>query len=290
MKKYMIPTKKLNNGFEMPVLGLGTWLVGGDKLRNPNNDDLANVKGIKKAIEMGISHIDTAENYAEGHAEKLVGQAIKGFDRKKLFITSKVDKRNLAYNDLLIACKKSLERLKTSYLDLYLIHSPNDEIPIDETFRAIDELVNKGLVKNIGVSNFKTKRLASIQNKTKNKIVTNQVYYNLIIREPEIDGLVEYCQDQDIFLTTYRPLELGNLFIAPIIKELSDKYGKTPFQIAINWLVSQDKILTITKMLRIEHIKENLGALNWQMENRDIEKLRIKFPGQKEKSDILPLK
>ena len=106
MKKYMIPTKKLNNGFEMPVLGLGTWLVGGDKLRNPNNDDLANVKGIKKAIEMGISHIDTAENYAEGHAEKLVGQAIKGFDRKKLFITSKVDKRNLAYNGLYLPVSK----------------------------------------------------------------------------------------------------------------------------------------------------------------------------------------
>ena len=275
----------------MPVFGLGTWMMGGDKFRNPQNDDKENIKNIKFAIENGITHIDTAENYAEGYAEKIVGKAAKGFDRKKLFITSKVDKRNLRFNDLLKSAKGSLERLKTDYLDLYLIHAPNLEIPLPESMKAMDKLKKEGFIKNIGVSNFKKERLQEAQSYTKNKIIVNQVYYNLIIREPEKTDLLTYCQENDVILTAYRPLDRGMLITSSIkvLEKMAKKYGKTPAQIALNWLISQKNVITISKMNSEKHILDNLGTVGWEMEKSDIELLRREFPGQKDRSEILPL-
>lgn len=290
-KNMTLPYKKLTNGFSIPVIGLGTWLLGGTKIRNPNNDDAADIQGVKNAIDAGITLIDTAENYAEGQAERIVGAAIKDYDRKELFLTSKVDKSHLHYDDLMNACEKSLERLGTDYLDLYLIHAPNDEVPLEETMRAMDTLVEKGLVKNLGVSNFKTKRFIEAQKLTKNKIVTNQVYYNLINREPETDGLLEYCQKNDVILTAYRPIDKGSLLhdVPPIVEEIANKYSKTLAQIMLNWLISQDKVITIPKMTKPEHIKDNLGAVDWLMEKEDIEKLRKEFPNQIARPESLPL-
>lgn len=287
-----IPVKKIKAGFKLPVLGLGTWLIGGDKVRNPHNNDEENISAVKEAIEAGITHIDTAENYAEGWAERIVGKAIKGYKRDSLFITSKVDKAHLHHDDLINACKNSLERFGINYLDLYLIHAPNNEVPIAETMKAMDQLVAERLVKNIGVSNFKTSRLIEAQKHTKNKIVTNQVYYNLIQREPEVDGLLDYVQNNDILLTAYRPIEKATLLenIPQIIKELARKYNKTSVQIMLNWLISQDNVVTISKMTKPQHVKENLGAIGWQLEIEDIEKLRSEFPNQIAHSDIFPLR
>lgn len=286
-----IPTKKLKNGLEMPVFGLGTWQMGGRETRNPNNDDKKDITAIKKAIELGITHIDTAESYAEGHTETLVGQAIKGIDRKKLFITSKVSPRHLDYHSIFFSFKGSIKRLGIDYLDLYLIHSPNPEIPIEETLKAMDKLVAEGLVKNIGVSNFKPERLKDAQTHTENKLVVNQVYYNLIRREPETQGLLEYCQQNDVLLEAYRPLEKGVILNppAPMLERLAKKYDKTPAQIAINWLISQENVVTLSKTSTIKHLKENLGAIGWQMEKEDVETLRKDFPNKQEKSDYLPL-
>src|SRR3989344_6753693 len=112
----IIPTKKLKSGFEMPVFGLGTWLMGGDLNFDPKNDDQADIKAIKTAIDCGIIHIDTAEKYAQGHAEEIVCQSIKGYDRSKLFVVSKVDFINLNYESVLKSCEGSLKRLQTDYL------------------------------------------------------------------------------------------------------------------------------------------------------------------------------
>lgn len=287
-----IPTKKLKSGFEMPVFGLGTWQMGGREIRNPQNDDKKDIAAIQKAIKLGVTHIDTAEQYAGGYAETLVGKAIEGYDRSKLFIVSKVSPEHLNYNDVLRSNEASLKRLKTDYLDLYLIHYPNLEIPIEETLKAMDKLVEQGLVKNIGVSNFRTERLKEAQKHTKNKLVVNQVYYNLVIREPEHEGLLNYCQQNDVLLEAYRPVEKGTLLAQPvtILSKLARKYGKTPAQIAINWLISQKNVITLSKTSTIEHLKENLGAISWQMDKEDIEKLRNDFPNQQEKSEKLPLK
>lgn len=286
-----ISSKKLKNGFEMPVFGLGTWQMGGRETYNPQNDDKRDIAAIQEAINLGVTHIDTAESYASGYAEILVGKAIDGYDRSKLFIVSKVQQDHLGYDDVFKSCEASLKRLKTDYLNLYLIHFPSLTIPIDETMRAMDKLVESGLVKNIGVSNFKTSRLMDAQKHTANKLVVNQVYYNLVTREPEKEGLLEYCQENDVLLEAYRPLEKSALLATPIpiLEKLSKKYDKTPAQVAINWLISQKNVISISKASTIKHLKENLGAVDWEMESEDVESLRIHFPNQQEKSEALPL-
>lgn len=144
-----------------------------------------------------------------------------------------------------------------------------------------------GLIKNIGVSNFTTNRLIEAQKHTENRIVVNQVLYNFIYRQPEDDGLVEYCQKNDVLLEAFRPVERGALISSgnEIVNSIAKKYQKTPAQIALNWLISQQNIVTIFKTNNPSHLAENLGALGWQMESGDVETLRKNFPGQQTTSD-----
>lgn len=287
-----IPTKQLNSGFTIPVFGLGTWEMGGRKEHNPDNDDERDIRAIQKAIELGITHIDTAENYAEGYAEKLVGRAIEAKDRSELFLVSKVDSKKLAHDDVVSSCEASMKRMNTDYLDLYLIHAPNDAIPLTETLKAMDELVADGRVKNIGVSNFTTKRLVAAQQLTQNKIVVNQVYYNLAMREPEHEGLLKYCQENDVILEAYRPVEKGVIIDQKpaILVEMAERYHKTPAQVALNWLFSQPNVVTLSKSSSIGHLEENLGAIGWNLSNEDVEILRAEFPNQTQVPENLPLR
>jgi len=224
-----IEKKKLKSGFELPVFGFGTWAVGGRETRDPFNDDKADINAIKIAIELGITHIDTAEMYAGGHAEELVAEAIRGFDRSNLIIVTKVLPEHLHYYDLINSAMKSLKRLRTDYIDIYLIHSPNPSIDIRETMKAMDYLVEKGYIRNIGVSNFDVGEFMEAKENTSNKIVCNQVYYNLIHREPVIDGSLEYAQKNDVIIVAWRPLEKGLFSRAKfdLLEKLSKKYGKT---------------------------------------------------------------
>ncbi len=286
-----IPIKKLNNGFEIPVLGFGTWLMGGRMEKIDNYDESQDIKAIKKTVELGGFRFDTAEMYANGYSEEILGKALKGYDRSKLFITSKVSPENLKYEDVISSCKKSLARLQMDYLDLYLVHIPNSNIPIGETMRAFDYLKDKGLVKNIGVCNFKVERLKDAQSNTKNKIVLNQVHYNLIFREPVLKGVVEYCQNNDIFIEAWRPIQHGCLTKKgiDIVDKLCEKYKKTPSQIAINWLISQKNVITLTKTSKIEHLEEDLGSVGWNMEDKDIQLLLIDYPIQLDRSNAVQL-
>ncbi|MEK7611101.1 MAG: aldo/keto reductase [Patescibacteria group bacterium] len=286
-----IPTKKLLNGFEMPVYGLGTWQMGGRFERDENNDDAADIQAIKNAIDHGVTHIDTAERYASGFAEILVGKAIKGLNRKNLFLVSKVAKANLNYDTLINSAKASLNRLGTEYFDLYLIHNPSLEIPLEETMSAMDFLVEKGLTRYIGVSNFTPERLGEAQKYSRNKIVANQVHYNLMVREPERKGLLRYCQENDVMLIAWRPLQKGIISASSekIVQELSKKYSKTPAQLAINWLISQPNVVTLSKTTNIDHLEENLGALGWNISEEDVQRLRKEFPNQSDTSDAVSL-
>lgn len=268
-----IEKKKLKNGFELPVFGFGTWQVGGRETRDPDNDDIADINAIKIAIELGITHIDTAEMYAEGHAEKLVGEAIRGFERSNLLIATKVWSSHLHYDELINSARQSLKRLRTDYIDIYLIHYPNPSIDVRESMEAMDYLVEKGYIRNIGVCNFSVEEFKQAQRHTENKIVCNQVYYNLIHRGPVMDGSLEYARKNDVMIVAWRPIEKGLFSRAKIdiLKKLGKKYGKTGSQIAINWLISQENVVTISKSRNIEHLKENLGALNWKMDKSDMD-------------------
>ncbi|MFH2032482.1 MAG: aldo/keto reductase [Bacteroidota bacterium] len=275
--------KNLTDNFKIPVIGLGTWGIGGFMETNSSNDEEA-VQSIKDAIKLGYSHIDTAELYGAGYTEALIGNAIKSLDRSKLIITSKVFKTNLKYDDVIASCKKSLEKLQTDFIDIYLIHAPNPEIPLEETMRAMDYLVEQGLIKFIGVSNFSVEQMQEAQKYSMNKIVANQIPYNLATRNINLDRntnnvgscinmeseIIPYCQENDIIIMAYRPIERGFL-LKPnsLLDRLSKKYGKTKAQIAINWLVSKKDIIAIPKSTSIEHLKENLGAIGWNLTDDD---------------------
>jgi len=269
--------KKLKGNFKIPVLGLGTWGIGGF-LERDYSKDYESVQAIKNAINLGYTFIDTAELYGAGHTEELIGKAISTTDRSKLIITDKVYKTHLKYEDVITSCKKSLERLQTTYIDIYLIHAPNPDIPIKETMRALDFLVEQRLIKFIGVSNFSVKEMIEAQKNSKNKIVINQIPYNLATRDDDIRGLcsqmeseiIPFCRKNGIIIMAYRPIERGALLMPDIILDkLSKKYNKTKAQIAINWLISKNGIITISKTTKSNHLQENLGAIGWNLSNED---------------------
>jgi diketogulonate reductase-like aldo/keto reductase len=284
-----IPTKKLKNGFELPVYGLGLWEMGGRNEVDKSKDSVQ-INAIQAAIEAGITHIDTAESYGAGYTEELLGQALKGVNRKKLIIATKVSAWNQGYDALKRSFEASLKRIGTDYIDLYLLHRyPEAGNPIADTMRAMDELVEQGLVKNIGVCNLSPNRFKEVQRHTKIKLVCNQVHYNVQYREIEKLGVLKQCQDEDIMLVAWRPVQKGTLPESDLIKDLAKKYNKTPTQIVINWLISQDHVVTISKTSHLEHLEENLGAVDWTMEVEDVERIRREFPNQKSVSDAVPL-
>ncbi|QSH41813.1 aldo/keto reductase [Lentisphaerota bacterium ZTH] len=285
-----IPVKKLKCGFEMPVFGMGSWMMGGNSEKDPDNDGQNDISALIAGLERGLKHIDTAEMYAQGFAEQIVGQALKGRNRESLFITSKVWNDHLASDDVLRACENSLKRLGTDYLDLYLIHKPNDDIPLQDTIKALDRLADEKMIRAIGVSNFAVSRLKRAQDCASHKIVLNQVHYNLSYREPETE-LLSYCQNNHIMLEAWRPLQKGAILDAasPLLDEICEKYRKTRSQIALNWLISQPNVVTMSTMRSIRHIEENLGAVGWHMHADDINRLRHEFPGQHKISDAVPL-
>jgi len=267
---------KINEKVKINVLGIGTLGMGGWILRD-NSRDKECIDAIKTAIKLGMTHIDTAEVYGNGHTEELIGEAIKDVPRKKLFITTKVYKNHLHYNDVIQAAKNSLKRMRTNYIDLYLIHWPNHKVSLKETMKAMDFLVENKLVRFIGVSNFSLNSMKKAQSYTKNKIVANQVEYNILQRCPE-KNLLDYCQKNGILLIAYRPLAGGKLVRGrnKLLDELCRKYKKTRAQIVLNWLISKDNVITIPKA-SVQHIKENCGAIGWHLSKEDSKKIEKYF-------------
>lgn len=283
-----VPWKSLKNGFAIPVLGQGTWRMGGVDTPDTANDD-ADIAAIRRGIATGLCHIDTAEMYAGGRAEELVGIAMKGqgIRRADYFLTDKVWKTHLRYDDVLRAAEASLKRLGTDYIDLYLIHQVNPDVPEEETIRAMNRLKREGVIRHIGVSNFSEERLKRAQAASDAPIVANQLHYNLRIREIEQCGLLDYCRSQGIMVIAWRPLRGLDLAL-PLIVTLAEKYGKTPSQIALNWLLCQENVVTITKAANPLHLAENMGALGWVLEKEDAERLRREYPAEAV-SDAVPL-
>ncbi len=254
--------------------------MGGVLTHDPENDDEKDISVIKSALNLGVTHIDTAEMYAQGYSEILVGRAIKGYERSKLIIATKVSPMNLHYDDVISAVKGSLERLNTDYIDLYMVHYPNFKIPIAETMKAMDYMMEEGFIRYIGVSNFSLHQFKEAQRYTRNKIICNQIPYSLINRKFQADGFIDYAKENEVMIAAWRPIEGGMLSKKGI--ELLDKicrrYNKTPGQIAINWLISQKNVITIPGSRNIEHLKENLGSVGWKLTLKDIKMLDDDFP------------
>jgi len=235
------------------------------------------VAALKRGIELGINLIDTAEMY---DTETLVAEAIRGCKRDALFIATKVWSTHLRYNQVLKAAERSLAKLQCDYIDLYQIHWPNPIVPIKDTMRAMEKLVDEGKVKYIGISNFSLSQMKEAEAAlSKHELASNQVQYSLVARKIETD-LLPYCDRNNIAVLAYRPIAHGALAnpsgkLSEIVDEISRKHGgKTPAQIALNWLVNKSKmVFPIPRASRPERVMENMGTVGWNLDSGDLIKL-----------------
>lgn len=265
-------------GEKIPALGMGTWGMGGHFERDEHYDD-REIGALKSGMEMGLTVIDTAEIYGAGHAEELVGEAIKG-QREEVFLITKVWPSHYTYDDVLKAMRGSLSRLQTTYVDLYLLHWPSSSVPIGETMRAMEHLVDEGRTRYIGVSNFTELELKEAMNALfKYEIVANEIRYNILIRSAEKNP-IPFCTREGITVISYRPIERGSIltgYARGVLEEVGKKYGKTPVQVALNWLISKPGTVAIPKASKIEHLREIVGSLNWKLSSDDLKFLERKI-------------
>ncbi len=259
-----------NTDVLIPEIGLGTWNYSGG------------VEPLRKGIEMGAILIDTAEGYG---TEDIVGQAVAGI-REKVFIATKVSGRHLAYDQVLKSAEDSLRRLKTSYIDLYQIHWPNPVYPIEDTMKAMERLVDEGIVRFVGVSNFSVEEFEEAQHYLPNyKIVSNQVLYSLNSRSVENDMLL-YCGRNNITILAYTPLDSGRLCVESqqrvprkygVLMEIASRLSKTPAQVALNWCIKHKNVVAIPKSDSVERTIENCNASGWYLSDEDMELLDSVF-------------
>ncbi|MBX3014120.1 MAG: aldo/keto reductase [Caldilineaceae bacterium] len=251
-------TKALPDGTQVPVIGLGLWNYGGGSAPDYSRDE-ADIAAIHSAIEVGYRHFDTAEYYASGHSEELLGRALQDYQRRDFFVTTKVSAQHIGYDDLLAACDRSLSRLQTNYIDLYLIHWPSQTIPLRESMRALNRLVAEGKIRQVGVSNFDLALLQEAVALCETPLATNQVHYNVLHREYVQNGVVAYCQAQGILVTAYSPVKDGVLN-SSTVQQIATAQQATPAQVAIQWLIQQPAVITIPKSGNRQRQQENWDA------------------------------
>ncbi|MDW3612447.1 MAG: aldo/keto reductase [Nitrososphaeraceae archaeon] len=272
----MIKRKFGWTGVEVPIIGQGTWMIDGD----PETESRA-IQTLRLGLDLGMSHIDTAEMYGEGHVEELVGKAIAG-RRDEIFLVSKVLPANASYDGTLKACERSLKRLKTDWLDLYLLHW-RGSYPLSETMRAMEKLVAEGLVKYIGVSNFDVEDLMEAEQVLQTEqIACNQVLYNLRDRGIE-PRLLPYCSKKRIAVVGYAPFGHGNFPSSSsregkLLIEIGRRHNRTPKQVALNYLTRHPSTFTIPKTTRSERVKENSGGVGWQLTEDEANEIDRAFP------------
>lgn len=245
----------------IPVLGLGTWQSTGQ--------DCIDV--VKKALEMGYEHIDTAQAYDN---EKEVGQGIKqsGVARDKFFLTTKIfpDDMKFQPEKLVEAAKRSLENLDTDYVDLLLLHWPDDRVPLSETIPALCELQKQGLTRHIGVSNFNIADIIEAEKHADVPIVVNQVEFHPFIKQ---NTLQTFLNNHHILLEAYSPLARGDVFDNDTIKEIADKHNVTSAQISLAWILSDKHRVAIPKTSNPDHLQGNLDAIDVSLSAEELEKI-----------------
>lgn len=255
---------------QIPKIGFGTWRIGND----PSADERS-MAALRSALEMGYTHFDTAEAYASGHAEELLGQVIREMNvpRASLFITSKVSPEHLKAADVLRSCENSLRRLGMDYLDLYLIHWPRVGMKLEEPFQALNKLVQDGKVRHLGVSNFNLKLLQKAAALSATPLLTDQVPYSVPDRTYVENGVLEYCQHYDILLTAYTPVHHRMTNTNQTLQTIAQAHGITPAQVSLAWLVIQPRVITIPMSSNPQHQAENFQAADIVLDAAEMELL-----------------
>lgn len=236
---------------KMPVIGLGTWNLRGKEC----------FEATISALEIGYRHIDTAEMYEN---ESEIGDAITQslVPRSEIFLTTKVWSNHLQYQDVIRSLESSLKKLKTDYVDLFLIHWPNPNIPLSDTFKAMSYLKNKGMLKFIGVSNFDKDLLLKAQQISSLPIMNVQVEYHPFLDQ---NSILSYCQKNNISLTAYCPLARGRDLNNPTLEKIANKYNKTVPQVMLRWLIQQKNVVAIPKAKSAEHQRINFEIFDFQL-------------------------
>ena len=265
-----------STGVAVPAIGQGTW-----DLPESGRARAEAMHALRRGVELGMTHIDTAEMYGAGAVEEMVGEALAAIPRDSLFITTKVLPENASYKGTIAACERSLRRLRMEYVDLYLLHWPGSH-PVAETMRGLEELVAQGKARYIGVSNFDVNGMREAQAALRNvKLAANEVFYSLVERGPEVQ-LIPYCREHAIAFIGYTPFARGRVLRKgsageAVVRAIAEKHGKTPRQVVLNFLTREPHLFTIPKA-SIAHVEENAGGAGWNLDDADVKAIDDVFP------------
>ncbi len=274
-----IPTTALPSGELVPVLGQGTWFMGEDRRKSGQETD-----ALRLGIDLGMTLIDTAEMYASGGAEEVVGEAIEG-RRDEVFLVSKVLPSNASRQGTILACERSLKRLRSETIDLYLLHW-RGSYALEETVAAFDDLIRAGKIRSWGVSNFDTDDMEEIVPLSGgDKVASNQILYNLARRGPEFD-LMPWCRARNIPLMAYSPIEQGRLLRNATLAGVAKECGATPAAVALAWVLSHDGVIAIPKSSNPEHLRDNRKACDLKLTAEQLARLDRAFPAPGRKTAL----
>jgi diketogulonate reductase-like aldo/keto reductase len=264
-------TVRLPFGAVVPALGQGTWHFAEDPSRR--RDEIA---ALRLGLDLGLALIDTAEMYADGEAEILVGEAIKG-RRDEVFLVSKVLPGNAGRDDVVVACERSLRRLGTDRLDLYLLHWRGN-IPLEETVDGFEALIRAGMIRSWGVSNFDVMDMEELYHlELRREAATDQVLYNLTRRGIELD-LMPWCFKRGIPIMAYSPIEQGRLLQNSALMSVAARHDAAPAQVALAWVLRTGGVIAIPRAGRPHHVRDNCRALELSFSARDLDDLERAFP------------
>jgi diketogulonate reductase-like aldo/keto reductase len=266
-----IPATPLPSGELIPVLGQGTWGFAESPAR-----ECQEIWALRRGLELGMTLIDTAEMYADGGAEELIGRAI-ATRRDEVFLVSKVLPQHANLRGMVAACQASLRRLETDVLDLYLLHW-RGRIPLEETLDGFLTLQHAGLIRHWGVSNFAVADMAELFTLPEGRAcATDQVFFNLAHRGIEWD-LLDWCRERGLPVMAYSPIEQGRLLEHPVLREVAASHGATPAQIALAWVLEHQGVVAIPRAGSVEHVEENRGAVDVRLTPHDHRRLNDAFP------------
>ena len=263
-------TIRFPDGTTVPALGQGTWMMAEDPSRRRQE-----IAALREGVELGLTLIDTAEMYADGESERLVGEAIAGM-RERVFLVSKAYPQNASAKRLPRACEASLERLGTDRLDLYLLHW-RGSVPLAETVEAMERLVAAGKIVRWGVSNLDANDMEELVAAGGERCQTDQILYNLTRRGPEHD-LIPWLAERRMPVMAYSPVEQGRLLAHRGLAAIARERGVTPAQVALAWLLARDGVIAIPKAGSAAHVRENRAAADLDLSDTDLARLDDVFP------------
>lgn len=267
----------------IPIIGQGTWNI---PVRGARAEEA--VRALRRGVELGMVHIDSAEMYGDGAAEQLTGEAIRGLPREQLFLVSKLLPSHATYQGTIRACEASLKRLRTGYLDCYLLHWRGN-VPLGETMRALERLVDDGKIRSLGVSNFEVDDLEEARAALeRHPIVCNQVLYNLGERTVE-DHELSYCRQHQIAIVGYTPFGRGDWTDSAgkaVLERIARKHGVTTHAVILAFLTRDEDVFTIPKASTVAHVEENARGGEFRLDDDDIAAIDAAFPRKRRRGGL----